>query len=308
MAMLIFLYGQDTYRLSKKLEEIIGEYKKRRSGLDFLVIDAISEDTKNFFSALNQISLFGEKKFVVLKNPIANKEFKEEILGKMGWMTKLEHNVVFYQEGKVLKKDRLLAALSKQAQVVEFEPLTEEKLIKWVTGEFVKIGNQVDQLAATTLIQRVGNDLWYLANEINKIGHYFFEERITVANIESFSVIENEVNIFKTIDAIAQRDKRTALALLRDHINRGDHPLYLLAMMATQFRNLLLVKSCISQGRPTTGLGIHPYVLGKAAALVKRFGQEELKKIYLLIGTTDYGIKSGRIDPEAGMDILVASI
>ncbi len=79
-------------------------------------------------------------------------------------------------------------------------------------------------------------------------------------------------------------------------------------MMASQFRNLLLVKSCVSDGSPSGRLGIHPYVLTKTVALARRFGLEELKKIYQLIGQADFDIKSGKLDPETGIDILIAKI
>jgi len=45
--MLIFLYGSDTYRLSKKIVEIVEEYKKRKGG-DFLVVDALADNGEDF--------------------------------------------------------------------------------------------------------------------------------------------------------------------------------------------------------------------------------------------------------------------
>ena len=306
--MLIFLYGEDTYRLSKKLAEIVEEYKKRKAGLDFLVIDALSQEPRQFFSALSQNSLFQEKKFIVLKNPIANKDFKEAILEKMESVVGAGHNIVFCQEGKVLKNDRLLTAFKKSAQVVEFAPLSGEKLVSWTMAEFGEIGSRVDHPTAAFLVQRIGNDLWYLENEIQKIGHYFSGKGITVSDIEKFTGLETETNIFKTIDAIAQRDKKQALALIKDHIGKGDHPLYLLTMMASQFRNMLLVKSCDEDGSPTNRLGIHPYVLSKTTALARRFKMDEIRTIYRLIGQTDFDIKLGKIDPEAGIDLLISKV
>jgi len=306
--MLIFLYGEDTYRLSKKLALIVEEYQKRKTGLDFLVIDAVSGEAGQFFSALSQCSLFQEKKFIVLKNPITNKDFKEALLEKMEGVARSGHNIVFCQEGKVLKNDRLLTAFKKNAQVVEFTPLSGEKLIAWTIGEFGAIGNRIGRPAAEILVQRIGNDLWCLENEIQKIGHYLSGREVSAADIESLAGLETETNIFRTIDAIAQRDKKLALALIKDHISKGDHPLYLLAMMASQFRNLVLVKSCVASDRPTDRLGIHPYVLGKTTALARRFEIGELKNIYRLIGQFDLDIKLGKVDPETGIDLLVSKM
>jgi DNA polymerase III subunit delta len=305
--MLIFLYGPDTYRLSKKLAEIIEEYRKRKSG-DFLVVDARAEGGGKFFAAIRQNSLFQEKKFIVAKDPIANKDFKEELIERMEELVSSGHNIVFCQEGKVLKTDRLLAAFKKNGQAMEFNPLAGEKLASWIEAEFAAIGSRIEPRAAALLAQRAGDDLWNLANEIQKIGHYLFSKEITTSDIEKNVATARELNIFTTVDAIAQRDRKQALVLLKGHIAKGDHPLYLLAMMATQFKNLLLVKTCAEEGSPASRLGIHPYVLGKTTAQARRFKIEEIKKIYGLICRADVDIKTGRIEAEAGLDLLVSQI
>ena len=91
MNMLIFLYGPDLFRLSRKLDRIIEEYKKKAVGLGFSVFDAQESDVKDFFSGIRQSSLFPEKKFIVVKNPISNKDFKEALIDNFdaiaGWAT-----------------------------------------------------------------------------------------------------------------------------------------------------------------------------------------------------------------------------
>jgi len=95
--MLIFIYGLDTFRLSKKLAEIVEEYKRRKSG-DFLTIDVSQESGEDFFAALGQNSLFQEKKFIVIKNPIANKDFKEKLLDQIDKVAKSGHNIIFSKQ------------------------------------------------------------------------------------------------------------------------------------------------------------------------------------------------------------------
>jgi DNA polymerase III, delta subunit. len=81
----------------------------------------------------------------------------------------------------------------------------------------------------------------------------------------------------------------------------------LLAMVASQFKNLVLVKSA-GTGAGAARLGIHPYVFGKTVALARRFGLDELKDIYRKICQADFDIKTGKISPEAGLDLLIADI
>lgn len=304
--MLIFLYGQDTFRISRKLEQIIEEYKKRARGLDFSVINAEEFRPSDFLGNLRQNSLFQEKKFIVVKNPISNKDFKEALIDGMDAIIGSGHNLVFCQEGKVLKTDRLLAIFKKNAEIQEFVPLEGEKLVAWVAAEFNILGNPVALPVARALAQRVGGDLWRAENEIQKAAHFFYDRRIGVADIEKAVSQIEDGNIFKTIDAVAGRDKKQAIRLIREHVEKGDHPLYLLAMIASQFRNLLLVKSGGQAG--AARLGIHPYVFGKTVQQARRFGLEELKKAYRKIFQADFDIKTGKISPEAGIDLLIAQL
>lgn len=305
--MLIFLYGRDTFRLSRKLAQIVEEYKRKTCGLEFTGFDALTADAGGFFSGLRQNSMFGAKKFFVVKNPIAAKDFKEALVPKIKEVASTEHNIVFCQEGKVMKADRLLKAFSRYAQIQEFEPLAGTRLRAWVAAEFKKNNCRINSSAVEIFAARAGNDLWRAENEIQKLVHFFAGKEITAGDIESVVVSAEQANIFAIVDAAAVRDKKNALALLKERVQKGDHPLYLLAIIASQFKNLLLVKS-MGPAAGARRLGIHPYVFGKTAAQAGKFTFPDLRGIYQRICRTDLDIKSGKIDPEAGMDLLIAAL
>ena len=305
--MLIFLYGSDSFRLSRKLGQIIEEYKKKAIGLGFSVFDVQESDAKDFLSGMRQSSLFPEKKFIVVKNPISNKDFKESLIDNFDAVAGSGYNLVFCQEGKVLKTDRLLSIFKKNAEIQEFVPLEGDRLAAWIAKEFGGMGNPVDGAVALALAQKVGNDLWRAENEIQKLAHFITGRRITPDDVEQNVSQAIDSNVFRTIDAVAARDKKQAIRLIREHVDKGDHPLYLLSMIATQFKNLVLVKSGDGAGGAAR-LGIHPYVFGKTVAQARRFKLDELKNSYRNVCQTDFEVKTGRISPETGLDLLIARL
>jgi len=191
----------------------------------------------------------------------------------------------------VLKNDRLLTALKNIAQVQEFDLLTGKNLTNWIITEFAALGIRISEEVAVVLAQRQGNDLWNLANEIQKLGHFVGPKEIKLEDIERSEVITKETNILQRLTQLHNVNKKQAFYLINEHITKGDHPLYLLTMIANQFRNLLLVKSCGEKNLPINQLGIHPYVLSKTINQARRFSYEEIKKIYGLICQTDLNIK-----------------
>ena len=121
-----------------------------------------------------------------------------------------------------------------------------------------------------------------------------------------------ETDIFKTIDAISSKNKREALKLIHQHLEKGDSPLYLLSMITFQFRNLLIIKNLLDNQKSYSFIleksQLHPLIVKKGYLLAKKFKIEELKKIYQKISQIDYEIKIGKIEPETALDLLIAEI
>ncbi len=304
--MVIFLYGPDTFRLNRKLKQIINEYKNRGRGINFAVFNSLDEPANDFFAELRQDSLFGEKKLFVVKAPVSNKEFKESLIDGIEKIAASEHNIVFVQEGKVLKADRLLKALSKLGQTQEFDLLENAGVESWAAAEFKRLGKPVSPKVVRLLVERVGNDLWRLENEIQKLVHFAIDREINIDDVAKNVTPAISAGVFDAIDAVASRSRERMFALTRERLAAGDHPIYFLAMVAGQLKNLLLIKSSPAAG--AAGLGMHPFVFGKSRAQANRFSLDELKAAYRTVCGTDLDIKTGRVSPEAGLDMLLARI
>jgi len=317
--MLIFLYGQDTYRSRQKLNEIINHYKKiHKSGLNLKYFDGKNLSFQDFKDEIRSVSMFAEKKLAVLKNTFLNKNFKENFLRDSKEFAESKDIVLFYEEEE-FSGDKLFKFLRKYAKSQEFKPLQSQKLKNWVKKGFDDYGIEIREEALEKLINFVGSDLWQMANEIKKLVSYKLKcpnPEISQRDIELLVKPKIENDIFKTIDAIASKNKKQALDLIHKHLEKGDTPLYLLSMINFQFRNLLIVKSQELRRKFYAGdvrvltekLKMHPYVIQKSTQQTRKFNFEELKKIYQKIFQVDLSIKTGKVEPETALDLFIAEI
>lgn len=310
--MIIYLYGEDTFRSSQKLKEIVGHYKKiHESGLNLIFFNLAEKNFQEFKDDSKTISMFDEKKLVVLKNSSANNSFQEDFLENSKYFLNSEDIFVFFEEG-VPKSNKFFKFLEKKAKSQEFKILQGAQLKNWMKKEFDKYGAKIEIVALDELIKFAGNDLWNMENEIKKLTSFKNGKIIKKEDITVLIKPKIETDIFETIDAISSRNKKRALELVHKHLENGDSPLYLLSMINFQFRNLLIIKDLIEKGRPyytfqkTTGL--HPFVVRKSYDLAQRFSFTELKKIYRKIFQVDLNIKTGRLDPQAALDLFIAEI
>jgi len=55
-------------------------------------------------------------------------------------------------------------------------------------------------------------------------------------------------------------------------------------------------------------LNLHPFVIKKSLWQARKFSLEELKRIYRKIFQIDLNIKTGRLDPQIALDLLITEI
>ena len=307
--MIIFLYGEDSYRSKEKLSEIISRYKENhKNELNLRWLEGKDLDFQDFKNEFQITPMFKEKKLLILSNVFSNKVFKEEFLKNSDKLNNSDHVIVFYEDKAVPRNDSLFKFLQKQAKVQEFQILSGQKLKNWLKKEFSKYGANIEPQALDKLCEFVGDNLWQLSNEVKKLSTFKKGGKIEIKDVDLLVKSKINTDIFKTIDAIALGRKKQALQLLHKHLESGDSPLYLLAMINYQFRNILEIKDLIERGQSLNSSKLHPFVVRKSYQQAQRFSFSELKKIYRKIFEVDYNIKTGRIEPQTALDLLIIEI
>lgn len=296
--MIIFLYGLDTYRSRQKLNAIINRYKSiHKSGLALTKFEQENFDLEEFRKKLRTISMFNEKKLIVLEGLLGNFEDKQILLK----LKDTEDVIVVFWEQKPDKGSNLFKWLKGNVQCQEFKPLEISGLRRWAEKRLRTANCKITPEAKEKLIFFIGSDLWRASNEIEKLIAFKKQEEITARDVGLLVSPLIDLNIFETIDALAKGTRARALELIWKHLSGGSDPLYLFSMILWQFRNLIKVSS-------GPGADLHPFVVKKSTFLARRFTQERLKIIYEYLLDMDLGIKTGRIDPRVALDMLVMEI
>ncbi len=320
--MLYFLHGLDIYRLQKKLEEIQEKFMlANKTGLNFVKFDILQISFKDFWDAFCQQSIFVQKKLFFLENFFGNNIFKQDLKEKVGEIAKSQNIVVLIERKEVKNTDKFFLVLKKHATCQEFPNLTGVKLKNWVKKEFSAFGIVIEPAALDALLEKAGHDSWGMHNEIQKLVAYkYFDKVVSLLDVKALldSSVMQEAEIFKTIDALANGNKKKVLQLLDNHLKMGDDVFYLLSMIAFQFRNLLIAKSegennffpdsYTASNVLARKFSWHPFVAKKSWELANHFSLEGLRKIYQKILLTDLKIKTGQIGPSDGLRMLVAEI
>jgi DNA polymerase-3 subunit delta len=207
-------------------------------------------------------------------------------------------------------ENHLLQALRAHAEVIEFRVLRPGAVLQWVLDRAARQGLDISPAAARLLAELVGNNLWVLANEMDKLAAYAQGRRIEGADVRALVSAARDVNVFAMVDAVVERRAPVALRLLRQQVAAGADGGYLLAMVMRQYRLIIQAKD-LSLSRITTqeigqrlGIGSE-FVLQRVLDQADRYSLARLKAAYRRLLEADEGVKRGRYSEGLALELLV---
>jgi len=328
--MIYLIHGADSFRAREKLNELIAEFRKKDSGNANLDIFGAEEiDIKKIKVAAETLGFLSPLRTVVIKDLFAGKsEAKKPIADFVLLQAKKKNGADFiFFESQEIKKSHSPAssgwnALAKAGKAFKFDLLGSGELMNYILDKFKKEKIKINPGAAAKLALYVGDDLWRMNAEIEKLillktDLNSQEQKNTVIadeDIEAIVKSDLPVVIFSTTDALINRNKKQALNLLASHLEKGDEPLYLFSMFVSQFRNLLKIKDIMEKNKISQPeeiariLKLHPFVVKKNIPAALKFNYEYLKKIYKRLLRFDFLIKKGRLDPKTALEMIVIEV
>ena len=219
-------------------------------------------------------------------------------------------------EDKKLPKNNTLLRFANQhesARVVLFD--APRNATGWIVKRAARHDATIEASAANLLAELIGNNLRLADSEIAKLAAYTGGQRaINRDDIILLTPYSAEINIFKMVDALGQRNEAQATHLLQGLLanapNMGDL-LGLFGMIVRQFRLLIMVREYIdngSGGNIADDLDLNSFVADKMSQQARNFTLPQLEETYHHLLETDMAIKTGRIDTRLALEVLVAEL
>jgi len=301
--MIFFFYGEDSFRAHQKINEIKDKFKNNidENGYNINYLDDDNLKIEDFFKSVKSTGFLAEKKLIIIRNIFNNKKLKniqDEIINflKNQKDNEEENYIIFWQIGKVDARSKLYKTLKKFKFTEEFNILPINKLIIWIKKEVEKNKKVITNNAINLLITYVGNNLWQLHQEINKLSN-FCKKEIKEKDVKILVHSKTDNNIFNLIDALGNKNKKLALTLIENQLNEGIAIQYIITMIIRQFRLLLKIKTLLNNNvnqnlNTSTILKLPNFVIKKITKQSSLFNLKELKKIYQKLLLIDEKIKT----------------
>jgi DNA polymerase-3 subunit delta len=214
-------------------------------------------------------------------------------------------------DGRLGRDNPFLRRLGRLGQVEEFPALRGERLRHWVQERTARKGGRIQPDALVLLCEMVGGNLWAMEGELEKLALRCEGRPAQKEDVAALVAVAREASVFAALDAIFEGRPDVAQRLVQGLLASGWSVQHILALMARQLRHLVLTRDLLARGAPRAEvarqLGItSEFVVRKVVEQARSFSREQLSDLYVRLLETDVAIKSGQVDEDLGLEMLVA--
>jgi DNA polymerase-3 subunit delta len=204
--------------------------------------------------------------------------------------------------GTELKKDSPIAkSVGRRGEVLVWD-VSQRGLPGWVAEQFKLRGATADVEACRALIELVGDDLYELATEVDKLSIWAAGENLTQDDVEALVPPRAETSSFALTDAWGARDVAAVLRASEALLDRTGDP-----RSRTIPRVVGILTSHVGRIRQCQALEVeglsakeaagrlkqHPFYVQKLYAQARNYSADELRRVTVRLADLDHALKGG---------------
>lgn len=316
-------YGPESYLIQEFIAYLTDKWIDP-ADRDFAVskFDLADTNVETVIDDAETLPFMGERKLIIAKDAGFLTSAKET--------SKIEHNVdrladylkspadfsvvVFtVSADKLDERKKIVKAIAGKKGAIPFPMLSADELSHWVKRQADKRKITFDSGAEQTLIMNCGGNLQMLSAELDKLSLYAGSgEAVTSEAIDKLVARSTEQNVFLMIDELVKLRLDKAMNIYHELLRHKEEPIKILALMARQFRNMLLIKQLggqgISQQQMASQLSLHPYAVKVAAEQAKTYDVRKLQSAVIQLAEADYRMKTGQIDKVLALELFMLQL
>jgi DNA polymerase-3 subunit delta len=310
-----FIWGEDDYQKDDAIRQLIEaalDPGARDFNLDTRRSGEIDAETLGVL--LSTPPMMAERRVIVLRDVGALKKDARKVLDQ--YLKSPAPDLLLLMTGAAGSKAD--TALSASSTSLQFDPLTGDRIPRWITHRVTcELGLTITEPAIELLQAAVGSDLHQLAGELDKLASYIegHSQEIGEEAVAAVVGVRRGETQADLLDAVADRNAPRALGLISHVLAQAKTTGVSIVMaLATQMLAISWGRSRLDEGLPRTRLAQEYFDLlkatgaftgrpwGSAAAVwaraADRWSRESLDRALDFLLEADIALKESRVSSE----------
>ena len=185
-------------------------------------------------------------------------------------------------------------------------------MVKWIQDHVKTMGGQISTQAAVSLANQIGNDTRLASQEITKLLTYVnFTRPVDMDDVEHLTPLTAKIGDFELVNALRDKNQHKAQSLLLRSIEEED-PLRIFQTIVYQIRVLIIAREILDEHATVNdfprSLRIAPYPAKLAMESAQHYSMKFLETIYHRLLDLDEAIKTGQMDADLALELLVVEL
>lgn len=307
------LTGDESYLILQAKQLLLHALVADGDEMNYAVFEESKVDLQQLRELSQTFPLFAEKRVILLDRTGILKSGKEAFLDILNELP--DTTCMILVEPEADKRTKIYKWIKKNGYVGEFlkKDQTEKVLMRWVAALLAKEKKKIRESDVRLFLERAGDDMFQIKNETDKLISYVGERpEIIREDIEAITSGEVQNKIFDLVAAIAEGDKRRALAYYDDLILLKEPPMRILFLIVRQYRILLLISNMRNLHKPDKDIaqaaGIPVFAIRKNASQLRGYTLAMLEHCIAACIQVEEEIKTGRIGDQIGVETLIVGL
>lgn len=306
------IYGVDKYLIDKEIDKII---KKNKIDNNSIIKYSLNEDSiDNILEDANTFNLFSDTKLIIVNDAniftSSNDILTDKIINYLNNYNNKSYLVFTLLSDKIDNRKKITKVMSDKGNIINLNK--KEVDTNYIISYLKENGYQINMSDARMILNKVGNNLFSINNELDKLMLFKLEDKVIDKNSIDLLINENiDSSLFALVDSITNKDKDKMLKLYHECLLESD-PIMIINMLANKYILLYQVKRLISDGysddKIAKELEVHPYPVKLARNMCYSYSVKEILDIILKLANLDKDIKLGNVNGEVGLEFLLLSI
>ncbi|MFA6024498.1 MAG: DNA polymerase III subunit delta [Candidatus Gracilibacteria bacterium] len=297
---LYLMSGEDHFSMRQELTRWKDAFVSKFGESDWEELDGSNTSVEQIISSISTRPFLSEKRLVVLKNFLGSQK-AETANTLLPALEKLPEStvLVMVEESKPDERTSIFKRLNILATKRLFLKPKGVQLSTWVQRRAEQAGARINPETASYLVSAVGDDLFALDQEIQKLTLYARGEPILREMVDELVTGIVQKSIFTLTDQLAQKNFAGVLKTMEDLKAQGEDPAFIFSMIVRQIRLILEMKALSEQNLPAPmmarKMGVHPFVVSSSLRFTKNFTFEQLRYFLKKFMELDHRLKTGLI-------------
>jgi len=210
---------------------------------------------------------------------------------------------------------KIFKLMQQHTDAFEFERFRQpQHLLQFLQNQAREAHVHFEDEALKYLIDRLGGDLELIVQEMEKAWiRVGAQGQVRQRDLEHLIGRHPYATIFDLIHALARRDARQAIQRLEVMLGQGEPHLLILTMLTRFFRQAVLYKSLVRQGKPLNEIKATMNIrfdkqLEDLRLSHQNYGQQDLWACLQRLGDADLAFKSRRVSIRTHLEYLLFTL